>query len=249
LGSEHFVASSAGLGAGNTLEEAIVHGVCEVVERDASVKFGRASEVERQRRRLDLDSVNDPLCRELLTCYAPANVTIAVWDITTQLRIPCFACCVRDDISGPTSQIGVVTAEGCHPSRTVALARALSEAAQRRIARLVGLSDDAEAASGESSLVRATEWDRFARDVAEPPVTRFLDVPSYEADTCQEDIAWLRQRFNQCDLTVAAVDLSHAKYPVHVVRAVATGLEARSARQTHAHEARTPRVAAERGLA
>ncbi len=249
LGSEHFAVGSGGLGAGNTLEEAIVHGVCEVVERDASARFRAASEVERQRRKLDLESVNDQLCRELLACYAPANVSIVVWDVTTQLRIPCFLCCIRDDLVGLTSPVGLVTGAGCHPSRTVALARALSEAAQRRIARLVGLSDDADALSVESQRARAVEYERFAREAAAPPVTRFLDVPTYDSETCQEDVAWLQQRFDQCDVAVAAVDLSQSKFPVHVVRAVATGLDARSESSVHPPGARAQQATAERGVA
>lgn len=77
LGCDTFAVGSDGLGAGNTLEEAIVQGVCEVVERDAMKLFRAMPESERNRRRLDVESVDDPMCRDLLSRYAGANVEAA----------------------------------------------------------------------------------------------------------------------------------------------------------------------------
>jgi ribosomal protein S12 methylthiotransferase accessory factor len=229
LGCDTFAVGSDGLGAGNTLEEAIVQGVCEVVERDAMRLFRERPEVERKRRRLDVESVDDPVCRDLLSRYAGANVETAVWDLTSDLRIPCFLCCVQDDAAA-TPRVGLVYGTGCHPNRAIALTRALCEAAQRRITRIVGLRDDADVLAGEAERSRELEQQRLAFESNAPRSTRYPDVPTFDGPSVDDDIIWLQQRFDTANVTVASVDLSRPKYPVHVVRSVATGLGAHAKR-------------------
>jgi YcaO-like protein with predicted kinase domain len=246
LGSDHFAAAAGGLGAGNTLEEAIVHGACEVVERDAAEQFRTSPEAERRRRKLDLESFDDALCRELLGCYARASLAVAVWDLTSDLRIPCFLCCVRDDHAPPASQLGIILGTGCHPSRAIALAHALCEAAQRRIARIVGVANESDALPQGS---RALDWDWLAFEMAAPAKTRYLEVPTFDSASCLDDVAWLHKRFDAADVTMAVVDLTQAKYPVSVVRAVATSLDARSEASRALRESGVPPAAAARGAA
>jgi ribosomal protein S12 methylthiotransferase accessory factor len=245
LGSDHFAAGAGGLGSGNTVEEAIVHGACEVVERDASERFRKAPDPERRRRRLDLESFDYALCRELLACYARASLAVAVWDLTSELRIPCFLCCVRDDHVPPGSPLAVVTGTGCHPSRAIALAHALCEAAQRRIARIGGLMDEADPIAPR----RALDWDWLAFEMAAPAETRYLEVPTFDSASCLDDVAWLQKRFESSDITMAAVDLTQPKFPVCVVRAVATGLDARAESSRAVRESGMPLTAAARGAA
>ena len=57
-----FALGSNGLASGNHLLEAIVHGLCEVIERDAEAHW----RLQRGQRRVDLDTVTDPHCRALL---------------------------------------------------------------------------------------------------------------------------------------------------------------------------------------
>jgi ribosomal protein S12 methylthiotransferase accessory factor len=244
LGSEHFVAAAGGLGSGNTIEEAIVHGVCEVVERDAAERFRRAPDPERRRRRLDLESVDDAVCRELVACYARASLAVAVWDLTSDLRIPCFLCGVRDDHAPPGSQLTIVTGTGCHPSRAIALAHALCEAAQRRIARIGGVVDEADALSQ-----RALEWEWLAFEMGASAQARYLEIPTFDSASCLDDVSWLQKRFASSEVTMAVVDLTQPKVPACVVRAVATGLDARSESSRTLRESGVPPSAAARGAA
>ena len=57
-----FDISSNGLASGNALAEAVAHGLCEVIERDAEAAWRRAG----GDRRLVLDSIPDPACRALI---------------------------------------------------------------------------------------------------------------------------------------------------------------------------------------
>jgi ribosomal protein S12 methylthiotransferase accessory factor len=55
--------SSNGLASGNSIEEAISHGICEVTERDASVWWRLRPAAARDATRIDPDTVDDPACR------------------------------------------------------------------------------------------------------------------------------------------------------------------------------------------
>ena len=55
-GAGCFAATSNGLASGNHLLEAISHGICEVVERDATTLWGLSPSEPRDRTRLDLDT-------------------------------------------------------------------------------------------------------------------------------------------------------------------------------------------------
>src|SRR5690606_39260973 len=87
--SGHFPISSNGLASGNHFVEAVVHGLCEVIERDARTLFFLSSESRRAARRLDLRSIDDPDALDLLSRMEGANLTVALWDITSDLGIAC----------------------------------------------------------------------------------------------------------------------------------------------------------------
>ncbi len=136
-----FLASSNGLASGNELIEAISHAICEVVERDATTLWKLRKE-EKQNDRLDLDSVDAPICQEILRKLERAGLSVAVWDITSDIRIATFACNIvpRDD--NALWHRAVASGFGCHPAREIALIRALTEAAQTRLTLISGLRDD-----------------------------------------------------------------------------------------------------------
>src|SRR5205807_972141 len=95
-GSGCFLSSSNGLASGNHLLEAISHAVCEVVERDADTLFHlRASEAQ-QAARIDLTTVDDPGCREVLEKCARAGIAVAAWETTSDVGIPAFQCLLLD---------------------------------------------------------------------------------------------------------------------------------------------------------
>src|SRR5581483_5629496 len=119
-----------GLVSGNHLLEAVSHAVCELVERDAMTLFRARSEAAKQESKLDLASVGDAACRSVLERFFSAGCAVGVWDVTSNVGIPAFRCIIvdRDPPLARSHLPGV--GSGCHPSREVALLRALTEAAQ-----------------------------------------------------------------------------------------------------------------------
>jgi YcaO-like protein with predicted kinase domain len=138
-----FLASSNGLASGNTRTEAIVHGLCEVIERDQTSFWSLAQDRPESimDRRVRLDSIGDSICRSLVEKCLSADLDISVWYITINIDIPVFSCTIVDR-QDKTPYPQQATGYGCHPIPTIALARAITEAAQSRLTHISGLRED-----------------------------------------------------------------------------------------------------------
>lgn len=123
---KHFFCGSDanGCSAGHTLEEAILQGFLELVERD-----GVAMWWYNQARRpvVDVESFDIPYFRVLQSYYRQIDRDIWVLDLTTDLQIPIFAAVSRR-IDRPIEDI--IVGFGAHLDPKIAILRALTEANQ-----------------------------------------------------------------------------------------------------------------------
>ena len=225
-GTGCFAGTSNGLASGNHILEAISHGICEVVERDATTLWRVMSDEARARAHLDLSTVDDPGCGEVLEKFEAAGVAVAVWDTTTDVGIPAFFCHIVDRAVDPLRRVMAASGMGCHPARHIALLRALTEAAQSRLTYISGARDDfsrelyARRRDPEQLRVSST----FVQ--AGVPARRFGDVPTWEGETLEADVAWELERLRGAGLDrVIMVDLTKAELNLPVVRVVIPGLE------------------------
>jgi ribosomal protein S12 methylthiotransferase accessory factor len=172
-------------------------------------------------------TVDDGLCLELLDKYRTAGVDVAVWNATSDVGICCFVCWILDRGANDFRRIGLAQGAGCHPNRGVALARALTEAAQSRLTRVVGSRDDMNDGEIDSLKSEATTV-RHRASMQAPmfPPTHFATVPSYDLPTFEDDLSMLQGRLRSVDLdSIVVVDLTRED-GLSVVRVVVPGLEA-----------------------
>ncbi len=141
--NELFTSSSNGLASGNTLAEATIHAICEVIERDHSAYFHIKQQFspDSQNNRIAPDTIKERTCREVITKVEYAGLNYAVWNITTELGLPCFICVVYDE-NHNTLYPSRATGAGCHPNRHIAFLRAMTEALQTRLTLVAGARDD-----------------------------------------------------------------------------------------------------------
>jgi YcaO-like protein with predicted kinase domain len=217
--------SSNGLASGNHPLEALAHALCEVIERDAMSLFHARDELWRDGFRVQLDTIEDPDCRMLLRKLGHAGVEVAVWDVTSDIGVPAFACEIvdRDPSDGRPFLPG--TGAGAHPSRSIALLRALSEAAQTRLTTVAGARDDLRVAQYVRSLDRAS-WRAAMKRVAVTGSRRFASAPDAAHVSFDDDVLWLLGRLASVGIEqVVAVDLTHGELDLAVVRVIVPGLE------------------------
>jgi hypothetical protein len=217
--------TSNGLASGNHLFEAISHGICEAVERDAAALWHLRSAAWQDSRHLDLDTVHDPDCCAVLDKYAQAGVTVAVWDMTTDVGIAAFLCMISERTDDPLHRLYITNGKGCHPTRAVALIGALTEAAQSRLTFIAGSRDDNfrdryEQARNPDSIQR----ERRYMDVT-GPMCNFQDIHNWDGETFLQDVVWELEGLRLAGIRrVIVVDLTR-EFQVPVVRVVIPGLE------------------------
>lgn len=115
---------SNGCALGNCLEEAIFHGMLEVIERDAFLLTWYA---RLQVPRLDLDSLTDPAVRLLLEHLEyHSGYRISVFNITLNHAVPCL-CLLGVDEQKREGKPKAFVAAGSHPHPEQALLKALRE--------------------------------------------------------------------------------------------------------------------------
>jgi len=125
-------ADSNGCAAGNTLEEAIVQGFLELVERDAYAIwwYNRL-----QRPQVDLGRFDDSYVRDLQTQLAESGRRLWVLDVTSDLGIPTFVAILH---WMHDSQENIEFGSGAHFDARIALLRALTELNQFMSIGLMG---------------------------------------------------------------------------------------------------------------
>jgi ribosomal protein S12 methylthiotransferase accessory factor len=225
-GSGCFASTSNGLASGNHLLEALSSGICEVVERDADALWEIMSEEEAAARRVDAASVDDGPARDILGKYEAAQIAVEIWETTSDTGIPAFRCHIYESDANPHEPQGVFFGAGCHPSRRVALLRALTEAAQSRLTYISGARDDIQRRDYRrpGDMRPAQQFDQMHR--GRPATRRFQEAPDRESDLLNDDLDWELQRLAAVGVRQAiAVDLSIASLNVPVVKVVIPGLE------------------------
>ena len=121
-----------GMGAGESLERALSHGLLELLQRDGNAIGYRALD---QGIRIELDDVQDPATRELLRHYDAAGLEIQVKLASTDFGITSLYVVgyERDLNRVPHALMLTGCGEAAHPDREVALAKALREFASSRV--------------------------------------------------------------------------------------------------------------------
>jgi YcaO-like protein with predicted kinase domain len=159
----------------------------------------------------------------LLARYRAAEVAVRVWDVTSDILLPCFVALAvaPDGADGVEPELG----SGCHADRDVALSRALSEAAQARLTRISGARDDfVPETYGDSA--KADRLDIAAQWLRAPARRVFQDAPGCAGPTLRHDLDTALARLDAAGLRqVAYVDLSRADFGIPVARVIVPGLE------------------------
>ena len=225
-GAGCFASSTNGLASGNHILEAISSGICEVVERDADALWLHADEATLQARRVDLGSIDDARSRSILEKYQQAQMAVEVWDTTSDIGIPSFRCHIYEAEDNPNDAQGTFFGAGCHPSRAIALLRALTEAAQSRLTYISGSRDDIERRDYRRPDDETPAARRKREGSGSPPSRRLDATVTQDAQTLNEDLHWEIARLRAAGLNqIIVVDLTMPEFNLPVVKVVIPGLE------------------------
>jgi YcaO-like protein with predicted kinase domain len=226
-GSGCFLPSTNGLASGNNLIEAILHGLYEVIERDALTLWELADPDRYSQTRVDCESITPTYCREILARYQAANIIPMVWNTTSDAGLPSFAAIIFDEESDSLLRpMSAAFGSGCHTNRGIAMARALTEAAQSRLTGIAGSRDDMTQGSYRTSQsAEALDYYRqLARETSK--ALAYNTAPDHEGENFRDDLNNVLDCLRRISIQqVIAVDLSRPGLPISVARVIVPGLE------------------------
>lgn len=221
--SNAFAATTNGLASGNTHEEATLHALMEVIERDAITLWKLGPDAWRSATAIRLDTVTGAP-RLLLELFEAAGIDVAIWDVTSDLGIPTFLTLIHDR-TGETGadELG----GGTHVSAEVALVRALSEAAQARGTYIAGAREDITDPDYTPQAI-AQRREMTATLLADlTPERDFAQAISVETDSFEDDIQTTLNALRRVGIDEAiVVQIGKPSLPFAVTRVVVPGLEA-----------------------
>ena len=215
-----FRTNTNGLAGGNELEEAIFHGLAEVIERDAW------SLVEITRDTGPLVRVLDGEIRALVDKFLNVSVSVLIREITSDIGVPTFAAVSDDDrLKDPTLlTIGM----GTHTDASVAIKRAITEVAQSRLTQIHGARSGSPAT--EMNRLMGYEWmrkqNRHWFEVAGNEDLATAAAQSLDTNDFLEDIKHVLTLLKERGFKrVIVVNLTREEIGVPVVRVIVPGLE------------------------
>ncbi len=223
--SKHFYAVSDGNGnaAGSVREEAILQGLCELIERD-SVAIWWYNRLRRPA--FDLDSLDDPYVETLRRYYRSLGRELWMIDITADLGVPTFAAISRRT-SGPAEDI--VLGFGAHIDPHIAAMRALTEMNQF-LPTVAQRNPDGSTIYWEDDPLTLDWWQHTRLD-EEPwlrpgagPATTAATHAGLVRETLTDDLRGLLDRVHDAGLDVMVADQSRPDLELCVVKVIVPGL-------------------------
>ena len=211
-----FRSDSNGLASGNVVEEAILHALFEVIERDA---LSLADQKRDLGRRLTIGS--DCAARQVLDRFEENGIDIHLWLLSGKTGIPTVAAAADDTVTKDPAMI--VIGSGTHTSPEIAALRALTEVAQSRGSYLQGGRTDPR----REQVIRKAGYDRLKRInrmwFADGETVDIGDVPDASTPRFDLDIRRVLDEVSPYTDRVCVCDLSRT--PVPVVRVILPGFE------------------------
>ena len=211
---------SNGNAAGNSVEEAILQGFMELVERDC-VALWWYNRI--QRPAVDLDSFEEPYLQALRDYYQSRNYQLWVLDITNDFKIPSFVAIVRrDDRASESIALGF----GTHFDPKIAILRAVTEVNQL-------MAMWAQYSTGkEFDDPDLEHWYKEATLANQPYLAPdpdlklkvYTDYPNYNSSDLKQDVLTCVEIADNLGLETLVLDQTRPDIGLSVVKVIVPGL-------------------------
>ncbi|MEM8869818.1 MAG: YcaO-like family protein [Pseudomonadota bacterium] len=208
-----------GLASGNTRLEAVLHALCEVIERDA---IGQHTFVQAYGDpgegpacpAIDPKSL-PPAANQLLLQLGAGSRQITLQDMTEDIPVPVVRAVLTDaaypGVDGPGTRAFI--GYGCDPCAEVATIRAMTEAAQALLAVVQGARDSFNESPPPHTALPGGE------------MVSFDALPNHETEDLAEDLVHILDCLRAVGVPgVHAVDLTRPDWGLPVVRVRVPGL-------------------------
>lgn len=217
-----FQSNTNGLASGNKLEEAVFHGIMEVVERDAWSIF---ESKRRSKPEIRCENSENQIIKDILKKFEDAGVHVKLIDLTADVEITTVAAVSDDTVLKDPALLTLGV--GTHLDPEIAVIRALTEVAQSRATQIHGTRED----TIRAVFMRKAGYERMKRInshwFGESERTVELDeIKNMAGKSFKEDIETSKKLLGNCGFKdVLYVDLTRPEIEIPVVRVLIPGME------------------------
>jgi len=227
-GGGPFGSNSNGVASGNTVEEATLHALAEVIERDVtSFVFS----VRDDSRRI-ANATLPPHLAEIARRLDRLGFELCVRWAPNPFGLAYFLAGIADRDDPDRAHRG----DGLHPDATIAATRAICEAAQSRLTDIHGGRDDLAFHRARDNPADDTpaSFRRFVVALGSGDAFDFAEVPSVAVDDLATAMALLAARLDAQGISqILRVELGPPDLGLHVVRVIVPQLECKTGVLTH----------------
>ncbi len=217
-----FQSNTNGLASGNKLEEAVFHGMMEVVERDAWSIFESKRE---QKPEINCENTDNEIILNILAMFKEVGINVKLIDLTADIKITTVAAVSDDTILKDPALLTLGV--GTHLDPEVAVIRALTEVAQSRATQIHGTRED----TVRAVFMRKAGYQRMKRinshwfGESERSV-ELNELKNASGKSFKEDIETSRKLLSKCGFEdILYVDLTRSEIEIPVVRVLIPGME------------------------
>lgn len=227
-----FLTTTNGLAAGDNFQSAVLHGLCEVIERDAiSLTFGRNGAMTLPGNALlgpHQDGAGTRVA-DLRDRLARSGMHLNLWDLTCDTGVPVFYARLSEGPDTPFPMVRPCDGSGCDPDPETAICRAITEAAQSRLVLISGSRDD---------ILRRHYSTEGQPSLSEGPAASAVAGPGYKDVDDSRRLDWVAKRLAAAGFPeILTVQLGAAGGAL-AVRVVVPGLESVAMSQRYVPGAR-----------
>lgn len=202
----------SGPSAGNTLEEAVLQGLCEIVERHVSSLISNDCLLTPT---IDPASVTDPAAKDLIEKFTDKGIKLFLKDFSLDTGIPTVGAIAYDPSTFPERSEIVFTA-GTTPNPEKSLIRAVTE-----IAQLAG--DFINKTRYRPTLPKYQRLEEAQYVMASPKVIPITDLPNLSHDNIRQEIESCVQALAKVGLEVYMVNVTHPQLGVPAIYTIIPG--------------------------
>jgi ribosomal protein S12 methylthiotransferase accessory factor len=201
-----------GPAAGNTIEEAILQGLCEVVERHVGSII---SYEHRSTPRIDPKSIKDPAALELIEKFQRQGITLYLLDFSLDTGIPTVGALAYDPKTFPEKSEIVFTA-GTTSNPEKSLCRALTE-----IAQLAGDFESHTSYRPTLPKYATLEEARYLMD--DHQSVSIQDLPNLDNDNLRVEIDRCVKALKRIGMEVLVMNVTHPELGIPAVYTIIPG--------------------------
>lgn len=222
-GQQLFGCSTNGLSSGNTMREAIIHGVFEVIERDIQA-FNFFQENSYL---VTNDSLPENL-KLLVKNIESAGFKFFLRYTENLFGLPYFQAFIDENKFVP---IAISHGTGVHMSSSIAAVRAITEAAQSRLSYIHGGRDDLIDRYNyfvkQNPKVERESIERLRLSIAQKKrIIKFEEIPTLKYEDINEVLEFIKRKLHSCGFSqILTFELSPPRLDLKAVKVVIPRME------------------------